>query len=374
MLFPYQSPPLVALDFVVIGLVFWTLYPVYLKQELPTWRLYFGILCIYIFCIFAFTDTDWFHYQELFVNIKSYSDYQNHLEDIYIFLIKDICPNYFLFRMIVWGSALLCFHVTFKLLGIKASYAYFILGICFPIIFAYARVSLAIALQVLGMVLTSQFKENHKMLPFFFGLALIVVSFFFHKSAIIGIASILFCFALGETNANSWFYILLGSILCIIVLTVAIPSLTEIRMTGDSEFAQNSHKYFAREQKSIIKGIGAIISLVLEKSAFFISAFLSYKILSNYKVPYGIELLAKYTLYTVLLASFFYFDYGAHTHILFNRVLRFAIIPTTLLLAYNHEHGLYPRLTKSIFYAAAMNTAYRLLYTLYISIVSPTIS
>lgn len=373
MFFPTQTAFLVALSSSLIVLIFWALYPTFLKkQDLPVWRTNFAILCLSLYCIFAFVDTDWFHYQELFVNLNSYKNFHTHIEDLYIFLMKDVCSNYLIFRILVWGSALVIFHFTFKLLDIKTTYAYFLLGTCFPVTFAYARVSLAIAMQLLGMVIVSKCKEKHQILPFFLGATLILASFFFHKSAIVGIAAIIFCFFIGETNRNSWFYILLGSAICIIVLKLTIPSITAAKTIGNSEFAQNSHSYFAREQKTIIKGLGAIVSIVLEKSAFFLSAVLSYKLISNFKITYGIELLAKYTLYTVLLASFFYFDYGAHTHILFNRVLRFSIIPTVIILAYTNEHNLYPKLTTIIFCSASMNTAYRLLYTFYNCIVSPT--
>ena len=120
----------------------------------------FILLCL--FCIFSFQDTDWFHYVEIF---KSYStpetfvisydflfgktDY-SHMEKIYSYLAYCSFDNYLLFRLIIWGSALVLFFLTCKNLGVKLSYVLYYFVPLFLLLFCYGRVSLAFSMAFYG--------------------------------------------------------------------------------------------------------------------------------------------------------------------------------------------------------------------------------
>lgn len=371
MLFPTQTPILVALDILLIAAIFGALYPVYfLRVQVPRWRVVAGIICAFLFCMFSFWGTDWFHYQDLFINLTTYTNFKTHLEDVYIFLIKDVCPNYYAFRLIVWGSALYLFHLTIKRLELEIPLAWFFFGTLFLPIFAYARVSLAIAVLMYGTVLVARPYPTHRIFSTLIGIGLILCSFFFHKSAIIGIAIVIFSYSVRDASKNSWFYILLGFLVCAIAAKFLIQFFIHSDFEGEAEFTQKSQSYIGREVVSKTTGIGAILRNTIELSTYYLAAYLSFRIQNNYIVAKGIDLVLRINFYLVLFASLFSFDTGANTSIFYGRVLRFTLIPTTIILCYSWQHKLFPKLIKSIVIVGLINNLYKLFYSLYISAVT----
>ena len=368
MLFPEQTPTLVAFNLLLISLIFLFLNPTFFKSSTPPkWQVFTAVACIFLFSMFSFWGSDWFHYQEDFRKIKTYTNIRTHIEPVYIYIIKQLCPHYFVFRAIIWGSGLLLMSLTLHRLRLNSPLAWFFFGTLFLPLYAYARVSLAIAMVVYGAVLIDRPFENHKYLSYALGAAIIVGSFFFHKSAIVGIAILAFSFIVRDPKSYTWLLYTLGFLTCIFLSKIIIESFLNTSIQAEDEFAKSGQSYLGRSHSSAEHGIGALIYMCLERLPYYLTALLSYKILKEFQVAQGVHILLKFQLFITLFASLFFFDTGANTSIFFGRVLRFMLIPASIVLCYAHQYKLYPKLVMWIFAIGLTHTIYAISYSLYIS-------
>lgn len=366
MYFPVPTPILVGSNLLLILIIFLLLQPVCFKREaIPRLQNIAGIICIFLFCLFSFWGTDWFHYQEIFLQIKEYSKTSTNIEFIYIYLIKNICPNYIVFRLIIWGTGLLLIHLTISRLKINAPLTWFFFGTIFIPLYAYARVSLAIAIMIYGAILLCRPFEHHRIISYTLGFFLICISYFFHKSALIGISVLLFSFIIKDPKKYSWILYSIGFISCIIISKILISVFMETSIQEDAAYAKYGQAYLYSKYGTTPSGIGALIAISLERSVFYLVAFISYKILHNYYIPHGIHFLMKFQIFLVFFASLFYFETGANTGLLVERIIRFAIIPSAIILSYAHQYNLYSKLVLSTFAIGMAQTVYSITYSLY---------
>lgn len=371
MLFPRQTPLLVFSNLLLIIIIFTALAPSFFRnKKVQTWRVAIAILCSFLFVLFSFCDTDWFHYQELFTYIKTHTTFHTHIEDVYIYLIKHVCPNFIVFRLIVWGTALLLFIGTLKRFQINLDISFFIFGTSFLPLFAYARVTLAIALLLYGCIVILCPYRRFKYLSVSLGILLVVSSFFFHKSAGIGIATAILCFVWKHSTKNSWFYIILLFALCVTLLYILVPLFVSTSIQEDADFVQSSQDYLSRSYGNKTVGISRYFYLTLERVPYYLTAILCYKLLTNYHIPNNYKFMAQFSFLTVIVATLFVFDYGANTGLFYARVLRFIIIPATITLCYAFQHKLYTNWITAIFITAFSSTLYKLAYGVYNSVLT----
>ena len=151
------------------------------KNNVSKVNLTIANICIAFFVIFAFYDSDYFHYKEV---VESNWEYA-HLEDVYINIIDFTNRNYTLFRTIVWGGAFCIFVAAIKKLRLKQDLATFIFVAVVITKFSYARISLGFAIILLGLAFLT-YKNKFALLPSIFGLSLLYVSVFFHRSMVFG--------------------------------------------------------------------------------------------------------------------------------------------------------------------------------------------
>lgn len=152
----------------------------------------FAIL-ITFFAVTACYTGDFFGYKAL-VEIYEAGLQGFHLEPVYQYLILLIHNNYVLFRIVVWGGAVLCIVRTAKILNINILLTLYIVFLLFTTQFCYARATLAMAVYFLGLSVFLTGRETKRAYVIILGLALLMCSFLFHNSMIVVIALTLFCF------------------------------------------------------------------------------------------------------------------------------------------------------------------------------------
>lgn len=368
MLFPEQTPILVAFNILLFFIIFALLLPVYNNKQVSGGRFAAFVVCAILFCLFSFWGSDWFHYQDGFWYYKRYPHARTHMEDVYIWLIQ-VCPHYFVFRFVIWGTALVLFHLSIKRLQLNTQLSWFLFGTLYLPLFAYGRFSLAIAMMGYGAILIARPAENQKTLSLLLGCSIIAASIFFHKSAIIGVGIIILCFITKDLGKNSWIWMALVFIIGVLLVKMIISDFLSLDIDGENEFIQKSQKYISRENSKSAVGIGAIIYMLLERTPYYLIAILAYKIQRNFYTDKGIRFISKYFIFLILFASLFAFDTGAHTSIFYYRILRFSIVPAAMVLCYAHYYQLYPKLTRYTYYMAFTSSLYFLVYSLYLRIV-----
>lgn len=152
-----------------------------LFRPLKHYCLYF-IICILIYCLFDKASGDYYHYEEIIKEMSSQRTIVTHLEYIYVLIARFVHFDYFLFRLIIWGGALLLLAVCIRLNNVRKDLVYALFILCSLQIFSYARVSLGICLYLLGYLLVTQ-KTLHKIniVHIIVGVLLIFASAFFTK-------------------------------------------------------------------------------------------------------------------------------------------------------------------------------------------------
>ena len=328
------------------------------------------ILCL-IFCLFSFWGMDWFHYQESFERIKLGGF--SHLEDIYVWIINNLSPNYLIFRVIIWGSALLLFFRILKYVNVSKDLALLFFGVIYIIWFSYARVSLAMAIIYYAFALLS-LKEKRNKMTYILSIGLIILSFYFHKSSLFLIAVTGFVYIIRKFPKKALLLLLISFPLIVVFVQTQIASfmISDIDTTeGDlSSYMASGQNYMNRE--SDVRGIAAIIRTFLEISPYYIVSFILYKLMRSKlisEIPNDIKSFMLLQIVIVVFSSVFAFDLGANTNVLYGRFLRFAAIPTVIVLAYLYQHKFYRKLTNCALLLAVLGSTYSLLYAFYTTLV-----
>lgn len=167
----------------VMGWHIWTHPASYGRKK---YRLY--LLLIIIACVFSYTG-DYYHYYDIFERVKKIGGLQTHLEEIYQYSFTLSNGEYYIWRLIIWGTSIFMITATARILKLNPVLLWFVFLSYGIIFFVNGRVSLAMSMMFFGTVL--MVSENSNPIIRFIGIILIASSFYFHKSALFGIGVIL---------------------------------------------------------------------------------------------------------------------------------------------------------------------------------------
>lgn len=358
----------ISIDLVIWLLMLISMWPVLTKkEELQPRRLFISIFLVVLFCVMATWSGDWYHYKEIFDTINSNPNWTSHMEGIYDFLIRSVCPTYLSFRLIVWGAALWVFYLAVKRLGMNQSYVLTIFGLGFLPFFSYARVSIVPAMLILGGSLVFAPIPHRRGLSLFLGLLVIFLSLFFHKTAFYGVIIMLFSLVIPQTTKNSWFYFLLGFIVASFTLQYVFQYFLSADLVTDPAISSFAEKTRGTASKGFYQSltIGPLITRLLEQIPYFMTAFLAFKIQNEYEAPKGVMTIIKFNFYMVLSSMIFLLDLGSSTSILYGRFLRFSILPGVITLAFAYQYGLFKKLTMATIILAVTGSCYQIVYEIY---------
>ena len=370
----FDQPSFIAtsIDFIILVLIYVCLYPALIRKgKVSVLRFRSSIFLVVLFCVLAMWSGDWFHYQEIYHKINEYASWTSHMEGIYDFLMRYVCPTYLTFRFVVWGAALAFFYLGIKKLGLRQDLTWAIFGLGFLPYFSYARVSIVPAMIILGAacILAPNFQQNKQSVVC--GLLLMFLSVFCHKSAFFGVAIMLFCFVVPQTNKNSWFYFLIGFVVASLVLKYLFMYVLSMDFSEDSALTSFAEKTRDSISTSFYVGrsVGPLIVKLAEHIPYFLTAILAYRIQNEYQAPKTIMTVVKFEFYMVLFSMFFLFDLGTSTSLLYGRFLRFSILPGVVTLAYAYEFGLFKRYTKFVIWFSVCCSFYQIIYEMYCKLI-----
>lgn len=284
----------------------------------------FTWILLLLLCLYGVYAGDWIHYKDTLLYYEYYGE--TGLEDIYDHIVSITGNNYLLFRLIIWGGALIVLHALFYRLPINRFRVlgfYAIWGILF---FAYARVSLGLALFFYGFSFFVYPFRRHKTIGRIFGGICLISSFFCHKSIIV--LCLLFPFAfisLSRKKIILLFVLGLASVSALNWLVQYIDILI-VGIEGIEHFKQE-----ARSQPlgQFLVGISNKIPLFL---LFF---YLMYKLQWKHRIqmlPLFIQRYFTLVIYIVLLSLIFYFS-NIESKVLYYRTLYMSFIPLAIILS-----------------------------------------
>lgn len=330
----------------------------------------FAILLLFVFVVFAFWGTDWFHYLEIYPTLlDGYSGI--HIEEVYVWIAQNLSVGYLTFRFVIWGVAVCLFLLTIKRLSINRDIALCVFGAFALIWFSYARVSLAMVMVYYGVTLLYK-PYRFKFLSKVLGISFMLCSLFFHKSAAFALFVALVAYIAEKINRK----LFITLIICVIpVMVIIMKSFLSDFMQMDSAGGETmlgqtvaAGQGYMNADKGQASGPGAILQRCLERTPYYLIAWLALKIQGKRileKVPNDLVFFIRFQFLIVLIASVFLVDFGLNTSTLYGRFLRFGAIPSVIVLAYFWQHRYFPKLTKWTFRIAFAGTLYAVTYSLY---------
>lgn len=360
-----QTALLVLLNIIMIGCNY-----LVLKNSLrtpyhtTTGRYRLGVLLCLLFCLFSFWGTDWFHYLEAYAMIKV--GYNTNLESVYVWIVQNISPNYLFFRLVVWGLSLYLFVKTVDNLSVSKELVLLLFSITYVIWFAYARATLAMALAYYGYSLIT--KNSHNFKSVIFGTAILISSYFFHKTAAFAICVIALTMLLKKYPRHSIGILLVSFPLGVMCAKMGIADFMMTDAGGEGDIASymaSGQRYMENDISTF--GIGALLQSMFERLPYYLTACLGFGIIRqrNTMIPNDIKAFIVLQILIVLVSSIFAFDLGANTSTIYVRFLRFAAIPTTIVMAYLYQCGYCSKYVKLTIQLAVCGTLYALFYSFY---------
>lgn len=138
------------------------------------------VVLVSLFSITSFYNGDFFHYKSFLDSFDGLGSIG--FEDFYQYLILYTDKNYLIFRTVVFGGSIIIAYLVMDLLGVTAVTALFFLFAVFITDFDYSRASLAMSVYYLGLALIL-IKRN--VFLSILGVGIILLSYQFHRSALI---------------------------------------------------------------------------------------------------------------------------------------------------------------------------------------------
>lgn len=337
------------------------------------YRILDGILLIVaVFVIFSFCDGDNFHYIKWFYYANNGGDVLDTSvqEPIYQLLSYCLNGNYFLFRILIWGSAIFLFCLTSKRLTIPPRVSLICLYCLFIFIFSYARASLGICIYFYGFSFLIKPIRSNKLIGYIYGFILIMSSVLFHTSmALLIVLTIpIIIFPIVKDTKLALLKILLY-IFCLISLIVCVIFVVEdlIESLDIPILSSKFSKYTDKEEES--KGIFNFIIETCISILMILSIFYSrrsiYRCKSNNVITDKLFLFSVTLLIIGLTLSFM----GPGYAIISYRIKYMSIVPITLLLAYcvNHKYLPYKKFIKLEILGVSL-ILFRLIFYYYLTI------
>lgn len=321
------------------------------SHERSNGRLIFLFCGMLLFSLTSFVDEDFFHYHELM------SEYGGHVIDeddvgievVYQYLIYFVGGDYFLFRLAVWGSALVVTVLAARRFNVNVYNTLFVVFAGFIMIFSYARASLAMAVFALGVAMVcvaSEGREKGKNLRMILGLLVLASSFYFHRSMLpviaVAICWVLIPYKEWLAKHSLWLFPILVAIFSFVITTAFEELAVLANSWNDDESGTLDKMEHYRTMTSAKSNINGYITLVLKYSSFYVPFFVISNLFRSERTLQTVDKRGLW-LYLVLflmmtLATSFLFV-GFDSSVLFYRYIYMVFIPLSILVAYLKNNG-----------------------------------
>ena len=348
---------LLFLFFVVVYYKKYVQHPVWNRNKINLGMTLLALLLVIVVSV----DGDWFSYQDLVWNYDLSVGAHNHGEPVYAYIISFVNKNYLLFRIIVWGGAMVLAALSFHRFEINVNVALFFLVAVFLIKFNYERASLAMACYFYGFSLFVKPIRKNMVIT----VILIDLSFFgaysFHHSTIVLLFLTVVAFLPLEKP-----FVWIPVLILLPFMSLLMGVYFNLADFIDNEYVLNKYTgYLAETAES--NNIFGVMSNIISYAAIFVPLVVSIIVFfkNRKNIDMSIVRLFRLTVMITIFASSFLFM-RLNSTILFYRYLFMTMIPLTILSVYLYSREFISRKTFSvIFIVGAFSNFYKLLYCLY---------
>ena len=335
----------------------------YNTERSKTTKFWFSAIMV-LFVVTAFTDGDFAHYQ---VMVKSYSGPDSTgLESVYEHVIDFTNSNYFIFRVIFFGGMMLVIPRIFKNFGLDEYSSFFFLFCVYIGTLAYSRASIGMTFYFLGVSVLFSDKKNT--LRIITGIALLVCSYFFHRSCIVLIP--LTILALIPINKKTIPLILGVIVLTFFSLKSYTSSLILDIMNSENEDLAHKAQLYASGSSDGFSGnaISWIMHLWDWGVYYVLFIFDAYYILkkeNKQNISKAIQRLFNIS-FGILLFALMMRAFDITSFAVYYRYLFMLMFPTAIMTTYLYQKGFMPlKSFKFLFWFGCIPTIENIVYHIY---------
>lgn len=275
-------------------------------------------LLLMINSVFAFWAEDTYHSWEGFIVANQYQSFEVlGYEQYYNWLATAVGNDYFLWRACIWIPACLFMYWSAKRLDLL-NRNFLVAMLLFGSLLSYTRGMLGHTMLVFGAVLFMDKKSNT--LTKIIGLAIVCVSYYFHKSMYVNIIfAVLALFPFGKKT-------IVASLIAFPFLTTIASSLINVIVSGQTDMALGEgvggvgdRTYlYASSERVAFNTLGIIDQIIKFIPEYFTLFYLYYKVMVQKifeKKDKVFIYLFRLTYVAIYIASLFYFvetSYGIY--------------------------------------------------------------
>lgn len=299
-------------------------------------------LLVLVFAIMSWTNGDWMHYRHF---VQDGIGSSESMEDFYNWLKETVSGNYLLFRIVVWGLALIMLIMAFRLYGIAEYDGLFFLFVVFINYFDYSRSALGIAVYFCGLAVMLSGKSWKRRL---FGIIVLSCATYFHRSTVVLIMLTPLCFF--PINRKTAVPIIIVLILSFMSLKGLFLSFMDKAISSDDAGMADKASYYINQERGTIVS-GSIIGILIgywKYSVFYILFIFDTLVIFKREVYRELpsQVKALYNIMASLLilsVMIYYFNIG---HLaLYYRFLMMLYVPLTVITVYLFSNHYIKRFT-----------------------------
>lgn len=283
----------------------------------------FWFFIILIFCVFDQTSGDYFHYRDDILEMQKYHEKHYGMEWIYNQLIMLFDYSYIMFRIFVWGGALIFYRKILTELKLHNVISYSLMALVLLRYFSYGRYALAVSMFLYGFVLLF----NESMARKKIGILLVVFSVLFHKTIIV-LFPLLFLI-----NVPFNIFTVSSCVFAVpLIASIINNNIADYMTLLDPELNRVEIRYLnaEREYDNSIREIFMFYSYLLPL-VFFLYKF--YKLKKDNTVPKVYSYMFKLVLLIFYVVIILYFvDFGSAS--IYNRIRIISFYPICILVTY----------------------------------------
>ena len=320
-----------------------------------------AIILIILFFLFAFWGGDYEHY---LLSMKDLVKGDTSIEAPYVFVAKIVGNMFLPWRLIIWGGGFFLLLKIFKRVEVPWDLSLVVFVTLYLHLYSYARVSLCMTIMFFGLALLYSSKKNGNIILAF---VIIFSSYFFHKTALFGVAAILLGLVATKNERKVAIAALILLPTALVFVQNFLSSFLELYAFEESLIDVNvGQKYLMKEAQEI--GTGTKIATFLEHTSMYLIAVLYVLMLIKneiHETPKSVRIFANVSFYAIMMASFFALDLGVNTQVLYGRFIRYSMIPSSIFVAYVFTKGIHKKLVRLVLIVGSMAVTYYILYTMY---------
>lgn len=331
-----------------------------------------SIIIMFVFTIFSFWGSDWFHYLESYPELCLGN--RGHMEDVYVWIAQHLSVGYLSFRFVIWGTGLVFLLLTIERLPLKKDLIILFFGSFWIIWFSYARVSLGLAICFWGLAVFYNPYRN-KTLSRIIAILAISISYIFHKSIFVLIIGVVLTMLSLRLKPKVFFLMVLISIpLIFMFINSNISNFFMLDADSDTSGVEQSiyfgQRYLEYGQNSNrVRGVGERFLTILRAIPYYLIFIQNVLMILKHNNNTESKILQSFIrLYIILvvLSTLFLVNSSIYSTTMYVRFLRFAAFPSAVLMAYYWEQMYYPKLTRWTFIITAIATFGSVGYSLYL--------